>query len=154
MSHRALSSNHFATCPKQIILQNAAEAIVDGRSAIVMSYTELRKTVKSLGIKGMEVHHLIEKRFAKTLGIDPDDIPSILLPKGDHQAITKAFRDKIGYIGEKYKFLTTSTASAQDIWNVLTEVYKEQGMEKYIPILQKFLQNNSKNYGITIWKIK
>ena len=79
MSHRALSSNHFATCPKQIILQNAAEAIVDGRSAIVMSYMELRKTVKSLGIKGMEVHHLIEKRFAKTLGIDPDDIPSILL---------------------------------------------------------------------------
>ena len=127
-------------------IADAAEAIVDGRSAIVMSYTELRKTVKSLGIKGMEVHHLIEKRFAKTLGIDPDDIPSILLPKGDHQTIIKAFRDKNGYIGEKYKSL--------DIWNVLTEVYKEQGMEKYIPILQKFLQNNSKNSGITIWKIK
>ena len=91
MSHCALSSNHFATCPKQIILQNAAEAIVDGRSAIVMSYMELRKTVKSLGIKGMEVHHLIEKRFAKTLGIDPDDIPSILLLREITRPLPKHF---------------------------------------------------------------
>ena len=78
-------------CPKQIILQNAAEAIVDGRSAIVMSYMELRKTVKSLGIKGMEVHHLIEKRFAKTLGIDPDDIPSILLLREITRPLPKHF---------------------------------------------------------------
>ena len=135
-------------------IADAAEAIVGGRSAIVMSYTELRKTVKSLGIKGMEVHHLIEKRFAKTLGIDPDDIPSILLPKGDHQTITKAFRKLIGYSNDINSEVTTKYASVEKIWSVIKEVYNKNGMEQYIPIIEEFLQINSSKFGnIRIWKI-
>lgn len=103
--------------------------------------------MKSLGIKGMEVHHLIEKRFAKTLGIDPDDIPSILLPKGDHQVITNAFRKLIGYSNDINSEVTTKSASVEKIWSVIKEVYNKNEMEQYIPIIEEFLQINSSKFG-------
>lgn len=107
--------------------------------------------MKSLGIKGMEVHHLIEKRFAKTLGIDPDDIPSILLPKGDHQVITNAFRKEIGYAKDKNAKVLWSMRTTENIWKALEKVYTDNGMEQYIPILKQFLLKNSDKFRI--WRI-
>ena len=48
---------------------------------------------------GLEVHHLIEQRFASKLGIKEADIPSIVLTKDEHRKFTNAWKDKIGYNG-------------------------------------------------------
>ena len=48
-------------------LADAADIFKANHKSIIGSYKDIKKTVKTLGIKGFEVHHLIEKRFAKTL---------------------------------------------------------------------------------------
>ena len=40
-------------------------------------------------------HHLIEKRFAQLLGINPDDIPSVLLTWEEHVRVTEARRQML-----------------------------------------------------------
>jgi hypothetical protein len=46
---------------------------------------------------GLEVHHLIEKRFAERLEINAADIPSIVLTKEEHRVFTSRWRQAIGY---------------------------------------------------------
>lgn len=98
------------------------------------------------------MHHLIEKRFAKTLGLNENDILSIAISGSDHQKITNAFREIIGYSNDKGTKWITRTADANAVWEAVVRVYQGQGMEDYLPLLKEFLLNN-KNYNgkITNW---
>ena len=86
--------------------------------------SNLKKLVKQNHLKDVQVHHLIEERFAKLLNLDPEKIPGIVLTKAEHQRFTNAWRDFIGYTGQKMS-LTTKTASPEDVWKAAQEVYKD-----------------------------
>ena len=134
-------------------LTDAANLFLKNKNSIVMGYRELKKTVKSLGISGLEVHHLIEKRFAIKLGIKANDILSVAIDKDLHQKITKAFRNEIGYaldLGAEY---TTITASPQQIWEATVNVYRKLGLEEYLPLLKEQLMNSETASKITDWLI-
>lgn len=83
-------------------LDSAASFFKANSKNIVGSYSDIKKTVKAFNIKGIEVHHLIEKRFSEALGLGQNipsvtnKFPSVALSKADHQEITKAFRNIIG----------------------------------------------------------
>ena len=64
---------------------------------------------------GLEVHHLIEQRFAERLGLDPASIPSIVLTQEEHRVFTNMWRSKIGYINDNVP-LTTANATREQIW--------------------------------------
>ena len=118
-----------------------AKLIKDG--AYLMSYKKLKELAEGTGL---EVHHLIEKRFADILGINADDILSIAIDKETHKRITKAFRKLIHYNlkdmrNAKENIIYTGTAVAQDIWNALVEVYIQEKMEYLIPYLKEFFKN-------------
>jgi len=59
------------------------------------TYSNLRKVNKETG---NQVHHIVEKRFADTLGIGKtNDMLSIALPKAEHQVYTNAWRVVLPY---------------------------------------------------------
>lgn len=59
------------------------------------TYRNLRRIFK--GKRGIEIHHLIEKRFAKISGVSSLDILSIPLSKELHKLYTSRWRNAIGY---------------------------------------------------------
>ena len=99
------------------------DAIKDG--AVVLPYKALKKLTKGTGL---ESHHLIEKRFANTLGISENDILSIALDKDTHQKITNAFRKALPYSTMR----NPQNHSMQKIWDKTKEVYTEMGMTEYL----------------------
>ena len=127
-------------------LADAAKVFKKNHKSILGSYKDIKKTVKTLGLKGFEVHHLIEKRFADTLGIkNVDDILAVALDKDTHKKITKEIRNIIGYKYDLGKKAVTGTASADLIWKVLVDVYKENGLEHFLPALKQYLLDNATN---------
>ena len=62
-------------------------------------HSQLRKIVTDVfGTgSGLEVHHLIERRFAKGLGISESSIPSVVLTKDEHRVFTNLWRETIHY---------------------------------------------------------
>lgn len=123
-----------------------------GNGQVVMSYKYLKQLVKG---SGLETHHLIEKRFADTLGIEADDILSVALNKDTHQEITNLFRDKIKY-NSAFDFLhperlTTSRATDQQIWDATREVYTETGMTQYLNPLKESIITAGKNLDWGEW---
>jgi hypothetical protein len=58
---------------------------------VTASYKYLKVMAKGTGL---EVHHLIEKRFANTIELKANDILSIAIDKKTHDKITKLFRKK------------------------------------------------------------
>ncbi len=95
---------------------------------------------------------MIEKRFADALGIDPDEILSIVIPdKGDHQKITNAFRKVVGYVNDKAAKWTTETAKPNVIWEAIYKAYTENDMSEYLPMLKEFLINNATQLGDIDW---
>ncbi|RED54736.1 RHS repeat domain-containing protein [Cohnella lupini] len=124
-------------------------AISDGK--IVMSYKSLKAVAKGTGL---EVHHLMEKRFTDILNaglkkngfsaISKDDILSAALDPKVHQKITNDFRSEIAYAYNRANAsskLNTQNATIQDIWNATVKVYTNNGMEKYIEILKPIFKN-------------
>lgn len=99
--------------------EKAAEFGVD-------TYKNLRKNVDTVYGKGsgLQVHHLIEKRLASKLGINEDDIPAIVLTKEEHQKFTNAWRNEIGYKGDKTDINTTN-ADADAIMEAAQRIYKD-----------------------------
>lgn len=136
-------------------IADAASAFQKNKGSIIMGYKELKNTVKSLKISGLEVHHLFEKRFADKLGLKADDILSVAMDKDTHQKVTNLFREKIQY-NSVFDFLhperlTTSRATTQQIWDATREVYTEMGMTKYLDSLKKSLIDNGKNLNWGEW---
>ena len=127
-------------------VDNAADAanhIAKNGKSLLMSYSDWKKIIKNLDIKGLEVHHLIEKRFANKLGLKKNSILSIAIDPDTHAAITKAFREAIGYKYDFSKSLRTNTVDPYEIWDTLVTVYREFGMDQYILPLKEFVQQNA-----------
>jgi len=54
--------------------------------------------LKSSGAgKGFEIHHLIEKRFADLLGVNKNQMPSVVLDHSTHSAYTQMWRQLLPY---------------------------------------------------------
>lgn len=86
----------------------------------IQAYGKLAKTIKGTGL---EAHHLIEKRFAATLGVKIKEMSSIALTKAEHKIFTKAWRDLIPYKNSKAA-VTTVNATVADIKKAAKEIYK------------------------------
>jgi len=68
----------------------------------------------------LNVHHLIEKRFANILGItNTNSMLSIVLTKEEHQVFANAWRAAVPY-GTDY-----ATLSAQQIWEHAQRIYAD-----------------------------
>jgi len=136
-------------------IADAAAVFQKNHRSIIGSYSDVKKLVKSLGVKGYEVHHLIEKRFASTLGMKTNDMLSVALDKETHKKITKLMREYIPYnsIFKGMDSLTTSTATEQDIWDALRKVYTHEdvNMPMYLDYLQEELMAAGFNLNWGSW---
>lgn len=75
--------------------------------------------------QGLEVHHIIEQRFAKGLGISrTDDMLGVVLTHEEHVRFTQAWRQRIGY-NNQLMDLVTGTAKRDAIWRAAQEIYKD-----------------------------
>ena len=85
----------------------------------VDSYSNLRKSVINKYGKGsnLEVHHLIEKRFVKNTGINPNSMQSIVVTKEEHRLFTNQWRKEIPY--------GTKDLTRDQIMEVAKEIYKD-----------------------------
>ena len=89
-----------------------------GSEFLTGSYKKLKKLYK--GVKNIEIHHLVEKRFKKLFkGIDVKDYLSIPLEKELHKVITKRWRKILPY-GMNYKKITK-----KQMEKAIKEVYKD-----------------------------
>ena len=80
------------------------------------TYKNLRKIYKGTGV---EVHHLMEKRFASLFDVPADEFLSLPISKAAHRKITNDFRKGIAY-GTIY-----DNVSYNDLRNCVIEVYKD-----------------------------
>ena len=77
----------------------------------------------------------------------------VALDKDVHKKITKELRDIIGYKFDLGKDAVTGTASANQIWDAMVTVYKNNGLSDYLPQLKQYLLDNAENVAeITNWK--
>ena len=92
----------------------------------VDSYKNLKKSVQATyGTgSGLEVHHLIEKRFAKQMGMKEADMPSIVLTKDEHEQFTAAWREAIGY-NNMHSDNVTSSVTRDHILEAARTIYKD-----------------------------
>jgi hypothetical protein len=74
---------------------------------------------------GLQAHHIIEQRFARLLGMNPGDMPSVALTREEHAMFTRLWQQQIGYDKWLSSAIRTSTASVEDIWRAAQEVYKD-----------------------------
>ncbi len=87
----------------------------------IAEYSALRALTKGTGV---EVHHLIEQRFATLLGQTAKNMPSIVVTKAEHLVFTKAWRAEIGYAGQKVTTTTLNATKAQ-VEAAARKIYKD-----------------------------
>ena len=85
----------------------------------IRSYNQLRGMTSGTGL---QAHHLIEERFAKGLGLNAGKNPSIALTPQEHQVFTNAWRNAIGYVGDRNP-VNTANASLADVWATAQRIY-------------------------------
>jgi hypothetical protein len=76
--------------------------------------------------KGYDRHHLVEKRFAPNLGVNPDDIPAAYLTRDEHNVITQRWNDEIGYRNQTSRNIRTDNASPAQIRAAAQRVYHDR----------------------------
>jgi RHS repeat-associated protein len=87
----------------------------------INSYDALRKTVPAG--QGLEVHHIIEQRFAPNIGVgETGNMLSVVLTKAEHNVFKDAWRNAIGR-SNMNSLLRTNNATPDDIWNAAQEIY-------------------------------
>ena len=106
-----------------------------GSKFLTGSYKKLKKVVK--GIKNIEVHHLVEKRFSSLFRKvkKTDDYLSIAITKELHRTITNRWRQCFPY-GTNYRKITKSQMRA-----AIKKVYKDMPQ-----LLNETLQWFEKNW--------
>ncbi|WP_237732421.1 RHS repeat-associated core domain-containing protein, partial [Flavobacterium sp. UGB4466] len=87
----------------------------------IKSYSSLRTLIKG---KSLQAHHLLEQRFASTLGVTPGSMSAIAVTAEEHQIFTNAWRAEIGYKGSS-ALTTTANATKEQIHNAARKVYKD-----------------------------
>ena len=90
-------------------LAHAAEYGID-------TYRNLAKATKGANL---EVHHIVEKRFAGILNVNPNDMLSVALTKEEHRVFTNRWRSAIPY-GTDYASMT-----ADELWIAAQQVYQD-----------------------------
>lgn len=89
-----------------------------GKKYITGAYRGLKKVFK--GKKGIEIHHLVEKRFSKLFKkVKTDDFLSVPLSKELHRTITNRWRNCFPY-GTNYSKITKT-----QMRNAIKKVYKD-----------------------------
>ncbi|MCX7385293.1 MAG: hypothetical protein NTX48_01400 [Planctomycetales bacterium] len=83
------------------------------------SYDELAALTKGMGV---EVHHLIEERFAAVMGQKSGGMLSVVLTPKEHQAFTNAWRDRFPRLGQAGHIPYTDL-SPQQIEDAAREIY-------------------------------
>lgn len=108
----------------KLLLKVASKAddLKRGIGVTLDSYSSLKKLFK--GIKGVEIHHLIEKRFARFLGINQSKILSIPLTKSAHRVFTDRWRKVIPY-GKKLKNLDELKYAIFNVYGDVPDVYSK-----------------------------
>jgi hypothetical protein len=81
----------------------------------ILAYNKLRPAILGLGL---EAHHLLEQRFATILEMKGKDMLSVAISKGEHQALTNAWRKAIPY------GTGTGKATKKLILEKAAEIYK------------------------------
>jgi len=112
-----------------------AAAIV-ARKAAQNSASAIRPFGELPSVSGLERHHLIEQRFAETLGVNAREIPTVYLAPSEHQPITQSWRQFVGYSNSRNP-LTTANATLDDIWNAATQIYADQ--PSWLRAVEEFL---------------
>lgn len=107
--------------------KSAFESLKYAQEYGIDSYKNLRKKLKQLKVDvknlGIEVHHLIEKRFADLFGVKKADIPSVALTKDEHRVFTNEWRTEIPYgAGTKSATANTVNDSANEIYESYGEI--------------------------------
>lgn len=70
---------------------------------------------------GLEVHHLIERRFAeRVFGMDPADVPAVVLERTFHQQEVTARLFSRDFLPTK------RTYTPQEIWNAYRRLYRDE----------------------------
>ena len=89
------------------------EVLVHNKCGDLGPYNQLKSSGAG---KGYEVHHIVEKRFAKTLGVSKSQMPSVVLDHTTHANYTKLWREYLPY-GRKYE--------ASDILRAAEKIYAD-----------------------------
>lgn len=108
------------TVKKSKMVLRAADSISDFNRASRISIGEYRHLKKAYkGVKGVEIHHIIEKRFRPALKtkMRQGEMLAVPLSKDLHKKITKRWRRTIGY-GKKYNKI-----SKGELLNACDKVY-------------------------------
>ena len=94
----------------------AADKVTDGADRLIDTYRRLKQANKG---SGLEVHHIVEKRFHDLFGyVDKKgrSMPSIALSPEDHQVYTNAWRELVEYGKE---------ASIAQVINAAAKIYSD-----------------------------
>ena len=128
-----MASGNFKSPQKIGKMASGANSLLRGSKNLSVAskygfgtYKELKKRTKG---SGLEVHHLIEQRFAGLFEVKEGDMLSIVLTKKEHDAFTKAWRNEIGYAKDHKNTKRTNTVDRQTVINIA---------KKYIEIIQKY----------------
>ena len=114
---------------------------VDGSKFLTGAYKSLKKMFK--GIKDIEIHHLIEKRFQSLFNCLPDDFLSIPLTKELHQIITNRWRNlhKVSELFEAFAYGSNySSITYYMMESAIKEVYGD--MPEILSKVLDWLENN------------
>lgn len=123
-----MSSGNFKSPQKIGNMISGANSLLRGSKNFSVASKYGIGTYNSLTSKvgnhsGLQVHHLIEKRFSKLFNVKEGNMLSIVLTKEEHAAFTKAWRKAIPYKNSS-KALRTDTAKPEDVINAAKEIYK------------------------------
>ena len=92
---------------------------VSNGNRLIGSYKDMKNYTK--GYKGaIQAHHLLEQRFCRAMGLDVDDMISVVLTKEQHSGLTKLWREAVEYIGNYSNFEHWS-----DIREIAKKVYAD-----------------------------
>ena len=95
----------------------------------IKTYAQHVKYFDDLKIKrselGVEIHHLIEQRFANTLSVSPSKMKSIVLTKSEHKLFSDAWLAKIPKSNSLSNLPNTLTATKQQINDAARIIYKD-----------------------------
>ncbi len=87
----------------------------------IKTYSDLSNAIKGTGLTA---HHIIEQRFATSLGLDPKLMQSVALTPEEHQMFTNFWRNLIGY-SNSVQSVTTMNATKEQIWAAAQKVYAQ-----------------------------
>jgi RHS repeat-associated protein len=85
---------------------------------------ELKKAVGNGS--GLHVHHIVERRFARILGVaDENGMLSVVLKPEEHAWFTAKWKEEIGLSSWTSRSLRTDNASREDIWRAAQKIYQD-----------------------------